>query len=177
MTSLADLTYDTVDNFSLGTERQPAKLLDCFDADTIKIAVMVGDKPCKFTFRLSSIVTCERNAKGADRNRVGLERTVAYRARARVLYLVTKLDKFKDGTKTYSNQDVREACSACKNLIEVECKGFDKYGRVLGNVYIGDTCLNELLLEEGFAKRYSGGRREVWTIDTLEAILEKTKSN
>lgn len=176
MTSLADLTFDTVDNFSLGTERQPAKLLDCFDADTIKIAVMVGDRPCKFTFRLSNIVTCERNAKGADRNRVGLERTVAYRARARVLYLVTKLDKFKDGTKTYSNQDVRDACSACKNLITVKCNGFDKYGRVLGTVYIDDdTSLNELLLNEGFAKQYSGGRREVWTIDTLEAILENTK--
>ena len=171
MTSLADLTYDTVENFSLGTKKQKAKVLDIYDADTIKIAVLINDKPAKFTFRLSDIVTCERNAKGADRNRVGLERTVAYRARARLLYLITKLDTFKDGTKTYSNQDVRNACSKNTNLIDVESSGFDKYGRVLGEAYVDGLCLNELLLQEGYAKEYAGGRRETWTIDTLERIL------
>jgi endonuclease YncB( thermonuclease family) len=81
------------------------------------------------------------------------------------------LDTFKDGTKTYSNQDVRNACSKNTNLIDVESSGFDKYGRVLGKAYVDGFCLNELLLQEGYAKEYAGGRRETWTIDTLERIL------
>lgn len=173
MTSLLqDLTYDTVDNFTLGSARRPAKVLDVYDADTIKIAILIGDTPAKFTMRLTGIVTPERNAKGADRNRVGLERTCAYRARARLLFLLTKQASFADGKKTYSNQDVRDACSKSTRLIQIEPNGFDKYGRVLGRAYLDDEqCINEVLLAEGYAKEYDGGRREIWDIETLEKML------
>lgn len=171
---LQTLTFDTVENFTLGTQRRDAKVLDVFDADTVKIAIMVGDTPAKFTMRLTGIVTPERNAKGADRNQVGLERTCAYRARARLMYLLTGNERFADGKKTYSNQDVREACSKNTTLIAIEANGFDKYGRVLGKAYLNDgRCINELLLQEGFAKHYDGGRREIWTIETLEQMLEQ----
>ena len=173
MTSLLQqLTYDTVDNFTLGTAKRLAKVLDVYDADTIKIAILIGDTPAKFiTMRLTGIVTPERNAKG-DRNRVGLERTCAYRARARLLFLLTKQASFADGKKTYSNQDVRDACSKSTRLIQIEPNGFDKYGRVLGRAYLDDEqCINEVLLAEGYAKEYDGGRREIWDIETLEKML------
>jgi len=34
-----------------------------------------------------------------------------------------------------------------------------KYGRCLGEIFLGDTNLNELLITEGHAVEYYGGKR------------------
>ena len=40
-----------------------------------------------------------------------------------------------------------------------------KFGRMLIKVYIDDgQCLNDLLVEKGYARKYDGGKREGWFI-------------
>ena len=43
--------------------------------------------------------------------------------------------------------------------IVLEVKGREKYGRLMAVVWIGSTNVNELLVSEGLAKPYSGGKR------------------
>ena len=38
-----------------------------------------------------------------------------------------------------------------------------KFGRIIGTPYVGDTNVCELLVEEGHARVYDGGKRETWT--------------
>ena len=38
-----------------------------------------------------------------------------------------------------------------------------KFGRIIGTPYVGDTNVCELLVEEGHARVYDGGKREPWT--------------
>lgn len=38
----------------------------------------------------------------------------------------------------------------------------DKYGRPLVNLYDNEICINELMIENGYAKRYAGGTKEIW---------------
>ena len=38
-----------------------------------------------------------------------------------------------------------------------------KFGRIIGTPYVGDTNVCELLVTEGHARVYDGGKRESWT--------------
>lgn len=54
------------------------------------------------------------------------------------------------------------------NCFEIESKEIGKYGRVLGIIYINKlagkdvitkACINEILVDEGHATKYDGGKR------------------
>ena len=43
--------------------------------------------------------------------------------------------------------------------IEMQSHGEGKYGRVLGTLFINDVNINELMVKEGHAVHYDGGKR------------------
>ena len=45
------------------------------------------------------------------------------------------------------------------NIFILESQGVGKYGRCLGNIFFGDQNLNDLLITEGHAVAYQGGKR------------------
>ena len=45
------------------------------------------------------------------------------------------------------------------NVFILESQGVGKYGRCLGNIFFGDQNLNDLLITEGHAVAYHGGKR------------------
>ena len=45
------------------------------------------------------------------------------------------------------------------NEFILHSQGVGKYGRCLGEIFLGDTNLNELLITEGHAVEYYGGKR------------------
>ncbi len=45
-------------------------------------------------------------------------------------------------------------------VVRIEFLSNDKYGRPLGIIYIKDININELMIEEGFAKEYDGGTKD-----------------
>jgi len=49
-------------------------------------------------------------------------------------------------------------------LIKIECLDFDKYGRLLINVWnmIDTKSINQIMIEEGHGKAYTGGTKEEW---------------
>lgn len=46
-----------------------------------------------------------------------------------------------------------------KNEFVLHSQGVGKYGRCLGEIFLGDVNLNELLITEGHAVEYFGGKR------------------
>ncbi len=45
-------------------------------------------------------------------------------------------------------------------IIKVEFLSNDKYGRPLAKIYINNICLNDLMIEKGYAKKYDGGTKQ-----------------
>lgn len=43
--------------------------------------------------------------------------------------------------------------------VDLESHDWDKYGRVLGTLWVGDLNVNRQLVVEGYAKEYDGGKR------------------
>lgn len=45
-------------------------------------------------------------------------------------------------------------------IVDIECLSFDKYGRTLVKITYDNICINDWLIENGYAKKYDGGHKE-----------------
>lgn len=54
---------------------------------------------------------------------------------------------------------VKDILKKHKNYFILQSQGVGKYGRCLGEIFLGDTKLNDLLINEGHAVKYYGGKR------------------
>ena len=81
---------------------------------------------------------------------------------------VLLLEKMKT-KNTYEKQLAVKARDFLRDLIldkiiVIECLDFDKYGRLLGNLYIegNEMSISTMMIEKGFAKAYDGGTKIKW---------------
>jgi micrococcal nuclease len=49
----------------------------------------------------------------------------------------------------------------------------EKYGRILGRLYVDDVCLNDRMISEGYAWTYDGGTKK----KDFDLLLEKRNAN
>lgn len=105
-----------------------------YDGDSLKLIFPFQGVKYKWTCRMNGIDTPE--IRSSDKN----EKAFAYQVRDFVRAEILK-----------------------KN-INILCYCFDKYGRLLVDVYLDDgTCLNKLLVEQKFAFSYDGGKKQLWS--------------
>lgn len=113
--------------FSMEGKKTYALCVDVYDGDTVKLifAINEGGPQFKWSVRLKGINTAE------IRGTSGAEKTLAVAARDRLRDLVLA------------------------KVIVVDVGGFDKYGRVLGTLFLKNgKNINELLVSEGLAEPY-----------------------
>jgi micrococcal nuclease len=124
------------DKFTLKGYRTFAKCVYVYDGDTVHIIFKMpnGSECYKWVIRLMGIDTPEMKSKNTN------EKKKATEAREYLRGLI--LNK----------------------LIIVECLEFDKYGRLLGNLFLeGDSVsLSQKMITAGFAKAYDGGHKDSW---------------
>lgn len=120
------------------------EVLKIVDGDTVDILIDVGfDMLRKERVRLNRIDTPESSSKDITEKQLGLEAKE---------YLTNWLKKNKK--------------------LRIKTIKDDKYGRILGDIF-NETgeCINDLLIEKGYAWSYDGGTK---TKD-LNILLEKRK--
>ena len=54
---------------------------------------------------------------------------------------------------------VKDILKKHKNYFILQSQGIGKYGRCLGEIFLGDEKLNDLIINEGHAVKYHGGKR------------------
>ena len=50
-------------------------------------------------------------------------------------------------------------------IVSVNCKDFDKYGRLLVEILYENENINTWLIENNYAKKYDGGKKSKWFVD------------
>lgn len=109
------------------------KCISVYDGDTITVAIkpFKNDKIYKYSIRLSGIDTPEIRTKNLNEKKKAIE--------IRDLLRDKILDKF----------------------VIIKCGKFDKYGRLLGDIYTEDKSihLNKWLIDNGYAYKYDGGTK------------------
>lgn len=139
--------------FSLSGYNTCAKVVDVIDGDTVVIVVSFMNTFLKFNCRLINIDTCEVHSRNEKIKEKGLQ------ARNRVIELLSKqivadLD--------LSRKDVRNIFKTNCCIVFVKCFEFDKYGRLLVDIYEkeDDTeSISTMLVKEKLAYVYTGATK------------------
>ena len=120
-----------------------AKPCHIYDGDTFSIIFRYNNEYIKYKCRCIGYDSPEMKPLKSNPNR-DVEKALAIKSRDRFIELLNK-----HHTK----------------LIKVECLEFDKYGRLLINAWnmIDSKSINEIMIEEGYGKKYDGGTKEKWT--------------
>ena len=109
-----------------------AKCLKVVDGDTIDARVDLGfDTFKKIRIRLVGINAPESRTRDIEEK----ERGLAAKAR------------------------VKQLMSESKNQFVLHSQGVGKFGRCLGEIFLGESKLNDILINEGHAVPYYGGKR------------------
>lgn len=130
---LRNCQYKTVDFWNLKGHETYCKCVKVYDGDTCTMVFFYQDKPYKFRVRLAEIDTPEIKSDNP------LEKQQGLICKNRLFQLIGN------------------------DLCYIVCQGFDKYGRLLAKLYNDETktfYYNQMLLDEGLAYEYKGGKRK-----------------
>lgn len=147
--------------FSFVGQSMSARVVDVYDGDTMSVVLPIGAAFYKFHVRLHGIDASELKSKRA------CSKTLAMQARTEVL---TALGVPADSHQRKESQKYLEANLV---VVKMECFEFDKFGRILANVYpMGSSDhLSNTLLRAGLAYEYNGGTKK--TCQEQEEFLTK----
>jgi endonuclease YncB( thermonuclease family) len=160
MDDLKNIKSSDIPEFSLNGIKTSGKIVEIYDGDTCKIVLLNNNVLQKFNCRINGIDTPEMKPPLSKPNRE-IEIKNAYKCRNRLIQLCTNntIDIDSDVKKVSLDTNTK--------IVYVECLEFDKYGRLLVNIYEKDTpkslSYNDILVNEGFAKKYNGGTKDEFT--------------
>lgn len=156
---LSKCTINDIPEFSLCGLRTIGKIVDVYDGDTCKIILSTNSGFVRFNCRLKFIDTPEMKPLKNKPNR-DTEVENAIKCRNKLIQLTTncKIDCDDKLTKI----QIKKLLNSNDKVIQVQCHEFDKYGRLLVELYLNDKTANNILVEEGFAKLYDGGTKDIF---------------
>lgn len=127
-----------------------SRLIDVIDGDTIVCVIPVMGRFFKFNVRLNGIDTCETKSKDPVLREKALE------ARDYIIKRVTNYPERMERKETKTKLDENVF------IVYLHCYEFDKYGRLLADVYINEesqASLSEELININLAYPYDGGKK------------------
>lgn len=156
---------DVVPAFRIEPNQQWVRVVDVYDGDTMTCIIKLHSKyPYRFQIRLAGIDTCELRTKNP------LIKAKAIQARQCVIQEVTRCSD--DILQTLQTRnDIKAYFSSHPTFVWLHVLSFDKYGRVLANVYTtkppnhaaktttvlhNAPSLSDILIEKQLAFEYHG---------------------
>jgi endonuclease YncB( thermonuclease family) len=120
-----------------------AKVVSVYDGDTCRVVIPYKGEFYKWNVRLIGYDTPEMRPSRSKPNRV--QEIEAAKAAKKFL--------------------ISQVMSTPEQLIFIKCKDFDKYGRLLAEIYINYndiTPVNDLMIDNGHGYSYNGGTKRVF---------------
>lgn len=134
--------------FSLDGLNTEARLVDIIDGDSIIAVVPVHQSEYKFHVRINGIDTCELKSK------ISTNKEKAITAKQRLFNLISTTNAIS------TREELRDYLRNNNTNVFLKCSKFDKYGRLLADVFFKEISIAELLLKENLAVEYHGGKKE-----------------
>lgn len=149
--------------FTLNNLKTYGRLVDIIDGDSLSIVLPIYDNYFKFNVRLDGIDTSELHSNNDN------VRHFAENAKNQLVKLIV-------GEDSLTKHEIRKVLEDKLIVVWLECLEFDKYGRLLANVYSFnkdtneyDISLSQYLLDNKYAYRYNGGKKKTES-EQLELI-------
>lgn len=144
-----------VKDFSLKGKEFFARVVDVYDGDTLTLIIPIESSFYKYPIRLMGIDTCEMKSKNQE------NKTKAICARNTVLRWILQSEDFSLDEQ-FTRKQIQDMLSKQVSLVWVKCNDFEKFGRLLCNVYLDASdseSLSQKLINEKLAYAYTGGTK------------------
>lgn len=144
--------------FSMAGKVVTGKVVEAYDGDTCKIAMPLGDQIWKFTCRLAGYDCPEMKPAKTKANR-DMEKARALKSKQA---LVSHICSDIPIHATYTNPELDTLIGKSTKLVQVTCKEFDKYGRLLVEIPTADgsALVNQWMVQQGYGYVYEGGTKD-----------------
>ena len=128
----------------------------------------------KFKYKYLATITSVYDGDGAYECNIDMGMKLYLKKQVRLYGVDTPELKGKQKIAGRKVRDFVRACILDKDVILYTKKDKSgKYGRLLADIKFDDNRdLSELLLQKGYAKVYLGGKKEPWTKEELDFIVE-----
>ena len=153
--TLENFDHTTIDFIPHRKEIIDARVIDCYDGDTLTLLYSYGEEFLKTKIRVIGIDTPEIRVLGALKG--------------------TSIGNLEQEAAVHVKNDVKNLVE--NKILKVRMDKFDKYGgRINGVIFLppetGYNTLTDYLIAKRYAKQYSGNKKEEWTREELNYILE-----
>ena len=158
----------TVPEYSLKNKFMLGKVVYVYDGDTIHIVFNMNNKLIKFNCRLISIDSpeiCPKNIKDVNKRNEEIESAIKSRN-----YLINQITNIPNTNTKMTKNEIKELCGKSTKLIWVKCFDFDKYGRLLVELYNSKDSkisINQLMINNNYALSYEGGTKKEFSSDNF----------
>lgn len=147
-----------IEYFKLSENLYDAKVVDVYDGDTCTVVIYLFNKLTKFKLRCIGYDSPEMKPPLSSENRQDIINN-AIKARN---YFISKVTNCKLLLQIhYSKDELKEVFKLNTKLIKIKSHGWDKYGRLLGEIFVDNQNINEDMINNNYGYRYDGGTKLV----------------
>lgn len=141
---LKNCNWSNTKKFTFADKVFTAKVIKVYDGDTITVALYVFGDYHKFSVRMDGYDTPEIKPKKGTPEEKAEEKKWGVRARDFLADMVMN------------------------KIVTLNCKDYDKYGRILGEVLLDGKNINYIMIKDGYSRLYDGGHKDTWDFTTFE---------
>ena len=127
--------------FSLEGQTKICKVVDIYDGDTCRVVFNHNGHINKWNIRMNGYDSPEMRPSKKLENR----------------------DEIKKKALESKNYLKSLVCNSNEKLVYLKCGGFDKYGRLLGELYVNledEKSVNQQMIDNGHGYEYHGGTKK-----------------
>lgn len=141
---LKNCNWSNTKKFTFANKVFTGKVIKVYDGDTITVALYVFGGFYKFSVRMDGYDTPEIKPKKGTTEEKAVEKKWGIRARDFLAGMVMN------------------------KIVTLNCKDYDKYGRILGEVLLGGKNINYIMIKDGYSRLYDGGHKDTWDFTAFE---------
>ena len=155
---LRHATNDSVPMFTFQNQSFLAKVVDVYDGDTCSVVFPFQGRLVKYRVRCAGYDSPEMKPPKSLANREEVIRK-AILARNYFASKVTDCTFSLDGS--YTKIEMQAILHANTKLVQIECGGWDKYGRLLADFFVDGCHVNTDMIAQKHGYPYDGGKKLV----------------
>jgi len=174
---LTNASFD-VQEFTLNNTITQCKVVYVYDGDTIHIVLRHNNKLTRFICRMNMIdcpEICPKNTDIKNTNDIetinklktikNLEIKSAIESK---YYLLKQVVNIPIINYKMTKKEIKSFCAESEKLMWVKCLKFDKYGRLLIELFNSKNdkiSINQLMIDNKYAITYNGGTKKIFSVD------------
>jgi len=165
---LLQTSSSSIQEFSLNNLFILGKVVYVYDGDTIHIVLNFNNKLTKFNCRLNSIDApeiCPKNIKDINKRNEEIDSAIKSRN-----FLIEQVTNLPITNIKMTKIEIKKLCADSTKLIWVKCLDFDKYGRLLVELYDfidSKISINQLMIDKKYVINYDGGTKKEYSHDNF----------